>query len=117
MILMELEAPLPAALEAVKAQTLVALGRMHSLHVYDTPGTLRDYLDTNLAQLRLVAPDVPGLTRVILFYRDPKALAVVEERMMPAGDLKAFLMPGCWPGFSQRLTELKAAAARFERHT
>lgn len=113
MILVEREPKLPSVVESVKAQVLLALRANHALQEFDSTGDLAAWLDRLLEEL--VAAGAPrALTRVLLFYRSPAALAEVKRRMLPGGSLQAYPAPGCWPAFGKQLPELKAWAERLE---
>jgi hypothetical protein len=95
-ILIEAEPALPAAVESIKAKTLITLGAMHPRQEYDTVAALSKFLDDLLNELRGIQGAPPGLTRVLLFYRDKRAVQEVAARLMPGGTFLAFQMPGCW---------------------
>lgn len=86
---------------------------MHQQQDFMGCGELAGFLDQLLAEL--VAVDVPrGLQRVLLFYRTPKAVETVAQRMLPGGLFLAFRTPACWTELGRKLPELRAWAERIE---
>lgn len=113
MILLERDIPLPTAVETCKAQVLHLLQVQHRIHEFDGSADLAAFLDETLDGL--VAAGAPrGLTRVILFYRNPRAVTVVAGRLVHGAAFHAFVMPGCWMQLGRNLTELKAWARQAE---
>jgi len=113
MILLEVEPALPGAVETNKAQVLTALQTMHAVGHYATVGELAAFLDNLLEEL--TDAGVPrGLTRVLLFYRTPRAIEEVQQRLVPGGTFLAFKAPACWQRLGARLPELRAWAREIE---
>lgn len=113
MILVEVEPTLPVAVESVRAQVLVCLQAMHKLREFSTRVELAGFLDDVLDEV--VAMDAPrGLSRVLLFYRNPAVVAEVEQRLLPGATFLAFRSPACWAELGAKLPELRRWAQRFE---
>lgn len=113
MILLERDIELPAAVESVKAQVLHVLRANHRVQEFDGLADLSDFLDGLLDEL--VEAGAPrGLTRVLLFHRNPNVLAAVASRLMPGAAFHVFRMPACWMQLGRNLPELIAWAKQAE---
>ena len=113
MILLEQEPALPAHVEASKVQVLLCLQTMHKQQEFLGATELAGFLDHLLDELAAV--DMPrGLTRVILFWRTPQAVDLVNARMRPGHTAQAFKAPACWLQMARSLPELQAWASRIE---
>lgn len=114
MILLERDIALPVTVEVTKAQVLHVLRVQHRVQEFDGVADLTRFLDEEVLD-GLVAAGAPrGLTRAILFYRNPNTVAVVATRMVPGGAFHAFGMPGCWMQLGKNLDTLAAWAKRAE---
>jgi hypothetical protein len=116
MILHEIEPVLPVVVQQAKVQVLHCLASNHATREYLTVGDLATFLDQVLAGLKAAMPGRPGagLTRVVLFWRTPAAMRVVEDRMARDGSLHSFQQPACWLQLGQRLPDLQRWAERLE---
>jgi hypothetical protein len=113
MILVERDGPLPAAVEEVKAQVLLALQAMHAIREFEDRTDLARFLDDVLDGM--AGMDVPrGLTRVILFFRSGWAHSEVKGRMLVGANLVEFTTPGCWMQLGKKLPTLTAWVRKIE---
>jgi hypothetical protein len=114
MILAEREPTLPRVVEQRRTEVLHYLRAANAIKEYDTVRELTAFLESEVldGMARLGMPR--GLTRVLLFYRNPKAIVEVSNRMLPGMAFDAFQAPQCWRHFGPRLKELEMWARRIE---
>lgn len=113
MILAEREPVLPVTVESMKVQVLHCLRAMHHQMEYDTVQELTAFLDDGLEQL-VAAGYSRALSRIVLFYRNDRAVREVAQRLAPGAQFLAFHAPECWGELSKRLPELQHMAMRIE---
>jgi hypothetical protein len=72
---------------------------------------LEAYLERGLDRLKMTQPELPrALSRCILFYRNPRAMAIVSERMCPGFDPVLYRQPDCWLELAGRLPAIRQYA-------
>lgn len=114
MILAERDQTLPVAVADFRAKVLLYLQAANALKEYDTVPELRAFLDGEVLDGMAALGYPRGLTRVVLFYRQPRAVIEVAERMLPGMAFEAHRAPGCWQRFGPHLEDLRMWAVRLE---
>ena len=110
MFLIEDEPTLADPQKIAKAQVLAAVQPVQPVHAFRTPHDLGAFLDQVL--VGLAGAGFPALlTRVVLIYRQPAAVAAVRRRMSPTGTLLALLAPDAWTTLARDPAGLRAWAA------
>lgn len=108
----KLEPPVARARDAVLA---VLTPHHPSIFRFTHVEGLEAYLEAGLDRLhkatRMLQPDLPRkLSRCILFYRHPRAMAAVSERMCPGFEPVLFRQPDCWLELAGNLDAIREYA-------
>jgi hypothetical protein len=97
---------------------LECLAVEHTLFCYSSASVLEQRLAMGLEELaaaRAAGVDVPAkLTRIVLVFTDPRAVAVVDRFMEPGFEAIAWPQPDAWLALYGRIEELRARARRFD---
>jgi hypothetical protein len=96
--------------EHARLASLEALAEAHKLHCYSNVEALEAFLDQGLTEMTDAGVNPGGLTRIVLVYTDPRAVAAVATRMAPGHDFAAWPQPDAWLALYARIDDLRERA-------